>query len=70
MSELKFDPYDVVAIIIPGIIVVLTVSNIFPGIVPGLDGAVTVGDLGITLILSFIAGHLLQAIGNLSLIHI
>ena len=62
---MKFDAYDYIGVIAPGAILVLTLSLLYPTLLPALSGTMSVGDLGLMLILAFVAGHLLQAAGNL-----
>lgn len=62
---MKFDAYDYVGVIAPGAILVVTLSLLYPNLLPALSGTLSIGDLGLMLILAFVAGHLLQAAGNL-----
>lgn len=65
MSE-RFDAYEFLGIVAPGAIVVFGASLVFPEIKAYIaDSGVTVGGLGIFLILSYVVGHLVQAFGNL-----
>lgn len=66
MSDNKFDAYEYVGVIVPGTVLVLGGLLLFPDLnpVPSQQGF-AVGDLGIFLLVAFVAGHLLQAVGNL-----
>tara|TARA_E500000318_G_C3510909_1_gene192270 strand:+ start:298 stop:957 length:660 start_codon:yes stop_codon:yes gene_type:complete len=61
----KFEAYDYIGVIVPGSILVVTASLLFPEWTSLLGASITLGDLGLVLILAFLAGHLLQAVGNL-----
>ena len=60
----KFDPYEYIGVIIPGIVVVITLILLFPETARIVDGGVTIGEFGLILIVAIIAGHLIQAFGN------
>lgn len=62
---MKFDPYEYIAVIVPGTVFLVAMSLIFESIVPFFDGSISIGDFGISLIIAFVCGHLLQAIGNI-----
>ena len=62
---MKFDAYEYIGVIVPGSILIVALSVLFPDIVPALEGSLSLGDLGLILILAFVAGHLAQAGGNL-----
>ncbi|WP_286800824.1 hypothetical protein [Oceanicaulis sp. UBA2681] len=62
---MKFEAYDYIGVIVPGSILVVTASLLFPEWTSLLGASITLGDLGLVLILAFLAGHLLQAVGNL-----
>lgn len=65
MSE-RLDAYEFLGLVAPGAVVVFSASLAFPEIKTYIvDGGVTVGGLGIFLILSYITGHLVQTFGNL-----
>lgn len=62
----KFDAYEYIAVIAPGAVAIFGGSLVFPELKAYIsNGSVTIGGLGIFVILSYIAGHLLQAFGNL-----
>lgn len=54
---MKLDEYDYVGVIAPGMIIVAVSGVYFPDALPSLGTDLTVGDLGIALILAFVAGH-------------
>lgn len=62
---MKFDPYEYIGVIVPGAVVLVTLSILYPSILPALKSTLSLGDLGLVIILAFIAGHLIQAGGNL-----
>ena len=62
----KFDPYEMIGVIIPGSILLFGATFIFSQLSDiFFSEGFSLGDLGLFLILSFVAGHLLQAVGNL-----
>lgn len=64
MSD-KFDAYEYIGVIAPGAVVVFALTFVSPQMKQFIvSGGTTVGGLGFYLILSFIAGHLLQGLGN------
>jgi hypothetical protein len=61
-----FDFYEFTSVLCPGVVALLSLAFIVPQfalILP--DQSVTIGDLGLFVILSYVAGHLVQALGNL-----
>lgn len=61
----RFDTYEFLGVVAPGAIVVFGASLAFPDVKSHIaDNGVTVGGLGIFLILSYVAGQLVQAFGN------
>ena len=61
-----FDFYEFTGILCPGVVVIFSAAVIVPDFSPILrDQSVTVGDLGLFVVLSYVAGHLVQAFGNL-----
>ncbi len=62
----SFDAYEIVGILAPGVVVTLLLALEYPALktLLGKDG-LSVGDLGLFLVLAFVLGHLLQALGNL-----
>lgn len=61
----RLDAYEYLGVIAPGAIVVFGASLVAPELKEYIaDSGVTVGGFGIFLILSYVAGHLLQAFGN------
>lgn len=62
----QFDAYEYIAVIAPGSVLTFGGLLVFPELQPYFSNdGLTVGGLGLFVILSFIAGHLLQAGGNL-----
>lgn len=61
-----FDPYEVIGIIIPGTVIALLVAVEVPLFRSLLGGqGMTVGDFGLFVLVAFVFGHLVQALGNL-----
>jgi len=61
----KFDFYEFAGILSPGAIAIFGISKLHPDLGLILSGEkLGLGDLGIFVILSYVAGHLLQAFGN------
>jgi hypothetical protein len=65
MSD-KFDAYDYVGVIAPGSVAILAAGVIYPDLrLVNIGSETSIGGLGLFLIMSFVAGHLLQSIGSL-----
>ena len=66
MSTPSFDPYEYIAIITPGAVVAAGVAFLWPEArsLLAVEG-VSLGDLGLFMVASFVAGHLVQGVGNL-----
>lgn len=62
---MKFDPYEYIAVIVPGTVFIVAMSFTFESVVPFFKGSISIGDFGISIIIAFVCGHLLQAIGNI-----
>jgi len=61
-----FDFYEFTGVLCPGVVVLFSALLIVPEFAPILrDQSVSVGDLGLFVVLSYVAGHLVQAFGNL-----
>jgi hypothetical protein len=62
----KFDLYEFIGVVAPGSVLLFGGILLFPAVqaIFGVEG-IDLGGLGIFLLLSFVAGHLLQAVGNL-----
>jgi hypothetical protein len=62
----KFDAYEFIGILVPGVITLYGLGRLFPEVGQVASGSqLTIGDLGLFVILAFAAGHLVQAGGNL-----
>ncbi|PVX30984.1 hypothetical protein [Sphingomonas pokkalii] len=62
----SFDPYEVIGIITPGTLVALLLASEVPLFKRFVNGdGLTVGDLGLFVMVAFVLGHLIQAFGNL-----
>ena len=62
----KFDAYEIIGVIAPGSILLFGFALLFPDLKAlFFEQGFSVGDLGLFLVLSFVAGHLIQAVGNL-----
>jgi len=62
----KFDFYEFAGIIAPGALAVYGLARIYPEL--GIlihNESVSFGELGLLLILAYVAGHLIQSFGNL-----
>jgi hypothetical protein len=61
-----FDPYEIIGIIAPGTVVALLIAIELPLFrsLLGSEG-LSVGDFGLFVLLAFVLGHLVQAVGNL-----
>jgi hypothetical protein len=66
MTTPTFDPYEYIAIITPGAVVAAGVALLWPEarVLLAVEG-VSLGDLGLFLVAAFVAGHLVQGLGNL-----
>ncbi len=62
----KFDFYEFTGILTPGVILLYAVSLTVPAVTPFMASAqLSVGDLGLFIVLAYVAGHLVQSLGNL-----
>ena len=62
----KFDAYEIIGVITPGSILLFGLALLFPDLKALFFAeGFSLGDLGLFLVLSFVAGHLIQAVGNL-----
>lgn len=61
-----FDPYEVIGVITPGAVVALMLATQWPELraLFGQEG-LSIGDLGFFVVMAFVLGHLVQALGNL-----
>ena len=65
-SSKDFDPYELIGVITPGTIVALLLTieaPAFRGLL-GKDG-LSIGDFGLFVLVAFVLGHLVHAVGNL-----
>lgn len=61
----QFDFYEFVGILVPGTIVLVGTVVLFPGWdPPALIKDTSVGGLGVFVVLAYVAGHVVQAVGN------
>lgn len=60
-----FDPYEVIGLITPGTVAALLLTTEAPAFraLLGKDG-LSVGDFGLFILVAFVLGHLVQAVGN------
>jgi hypothetical protein len=62
----NFDFYEFAGILTPGVVVLFAVSLTYPQATPFLvSQQISVGSLGLFVVLAYVAGHLVQGIGNL-----
>lgn len=62
----KFDSYEFTGILAPGAVVVYGLGRIYPEVgILVRDEKISFGELGLLLILAYVAGHLVQSFGNL-----
>jgi len=64
-GKMKFDPYEYIGVIVPGSVVLFAASLLYKDFIPALNSTLSLGDFGLVLILAFVAGHIVQAGGNL-----
>jgi len=61
----KFDYYEIVGVLAPGVALLVGSALIFPEIASWIEKEnFSLGDFGIVVIVAFILGHLVQAVGN------
>lgn len=62
----SFDAYEMIGIVTPGTVAALLLTLEWPELraLVGADG-LTVGDLGLFVLVAFVLGHLVQGLGNL-----
>ncbi len=62
----SFDQFEFTGILVPGVITLYGLTRLFPDAIGFVsDKDISVGDLGIFVVLAYAAGHLIQALGNL-----
>lgn len=63
---MTFDPYEFIAVIIPGALPTFAMSLLLPEIATALaSNGLELGEFGVFLIISFVVGHVVQSLGNL-----
>lgn len=61
-----FDFYEFAGVLAPGALTLYGLTLVYPGWQPLIEGKqFTVGDLGLFVVLAYVVGHLIQALGNL-----
>ncbi|OXE36689.1 MAG: hypothetical protein CGW95_06150 [Phenylobacterium zucineum] len=61
----SFDAYEVIGIMTPGVVVALALAVEWPAFRALLgDKGLSVGDFGLFVVVAFVLGHLIQALGN------
>lgn len=66
MNLPQFRYYEFAGILTPGVTVIVASGMIFPDTVgPFMKAGLSLGDLGVVVIVGFVVGHLMQAVGNL-----
>ena len=61
----QFDFYEFAGVIAPGVVVLLAASLIWPDYLGGVQKLdVTLGGFGLAMLIAYVAGHLLQSMGN------
>jgi hypothetical protein len=64
MRQLDF--YELTGVIAPGVVIVLAAGLMWPNAFAGIHNLdLSLGGFGLTLLVAYVAGHLLQALGNL-----
>lgn len=64
-SQSQFDAYEYISVIAPGAVLSLGVILLWPATKEMFFSSnVSVGELGLFLIIAYVAGHLLQSVGN------
>jgi hypothetical protein len=62
----SFDAYEIIGIVTPGIVVALMLTTEWPSLRALLsEKGLSVGDFGLFVLVAFVLGHLVQAVGNL-----
>ncbi|MCH8490762.1 MAG: hypothetical protein LAT81_12645 [Oceanicaulis sp.] len=63
---MTFDPYEFIAVIIPGALPTFAMSLLVPEIATVLSSnGLELGEFGVFLIIAFVVGHVVQSLGNL-----
>lgn len=62
----SFDFYEFAAILAPGVLSLYGLSLLYPGLLPIIStAAISGGELGVFILVAYVAGHITQALGNL-----
>src|SRR5258708_7486010 len=59
-----FDFYEFTGILVPGALMLVGILLVYPQVNIVFPSALTVGDLGLFVVIAYAAGHVVQAIGN------
>jgi hypothetical protein len=60
-----FDAYEIIGVITPGVVVALLLSMEWPSFRTMLgEKGLSIGDFGLFILVAFVLGHLIQAVGN------
>jgi hypothetical protein len=66
MTVRQFDFYEFASVFAPGMVLLVITALISPGFFDGLQTLeVSLGGFGLVLVVSYVVGHLLQALGNI-----
>jgi hypothetical protein len=60
-----FDAYEIIGVITPGVVVALLLTMEWPSFRTMLgEKGLSIGDFGLFILVAFVLGHLIQAVGN------
>ncbi len=63
----SFDAYEIISVVTPGVVVTLFLAMEWTGLRALLgDKGLSIGDLGLFVLVAFVLGHLVQALGNVA----
>ena len=60
-----FDFYEFAGILVPGSLMLVAIILVYPQVSTVFPSTLTVGDLGLFVVIAYATGHVIQAIGNL-----